>query len=273
VVTAIHDVSFEDVPGIFGRATELRLRLFVGASARRSAAVTAISEFTRGRLIERYGLRPERVFLTPVAVADRWRPLAAEERTRRLAGLAGVGDAPFVLAVGNLHPRKNLPRLIRAVAAARSGGMADLRLVLVGQRGWHATEVDAAVDAVSGHGWVTFTGFVDDDTLQALYGHARVVAYVSLYEGLGLPVLEALACGAVVVASSTTAVPEAVGDAGLLVDPARDEAVIDGLLRACLDESIRGRLMAAGPPWAATFSRARFAESTIAAYRLAIESR
>ncbi len=270
VVTAVHDVSFEDVQGLFGRRTEMRLRMFVRASVRQSAAVTTLSVFSRDRLIERYGLDPAVVFVTPIAVADRWRPLAAAERSRRLDGL--VAGRPFVLAVGNLHPRKNLPRLIRAVAAARSSDMPDLQLVLVGQRGWHASEVDAAVDAVNGRGWVTFMGFVDHDVLQALYGHARVVAYVSLYEGLGLPVVEALACGAVVVASSTTAVPEAVGDAGILVDPASADSIADGLIRAATDEGLRSRLTTAGPVWASTFSPDRFAATTIQAYRTALEA-
>ena len=104
VVTAVHDVSFEDVQGLFGRRTEMRLRLFVRASVRQSAVVTTLSAFSRDRLIERYGLDPARVFVTPVAVADRWRPLTVAERAPRLEGLVKPG--PFVLAVGNLHPRR-----------------------------------------------------------------------------------------------------------------------------------------------------------------------
>jgi glycosyltransferase involved in cell wall biosynthesis len=270
VVTAIHDLSFEDVPGIFGRATELRLRLTVRASARRSAAVTTISEFSRERLLDRYGLSPDSVFLTPIAVDPRWRPLDAPERAVRLAGLPVAH--PFVLAVGNLHPRKNLARLVHAVAAVRSSGVPELRLVLVGQPSWHASEVDAAVDAVDGRDWVTFTGYIDDAVLLALYGEAHVVAYVSLYEGLGLPVLEALACGAVVVASSTTAVPEAVGDAGVLVDPTLVDSIAAGILSAATDSALRARLAAAGPAWAGTFTRKRFADGAVQAYRSAIAS-
>jgi glycosyltransferase involved in cell wall biosynthesis len=268
VVTTIHDVSFEDIPGLFHRATELRLKTMVRLAARRSAAVVTISEFTKGRLVHHYGLDPERVFVTPLAVSGRWRPLDTDEGARRLAGLELT--APFVLAVGNLHPRKNLPRLIRAVAAVRRTGLNDLDLVLVGQRGWRAEEVDAAVESVGGAGWVRFLGFVDDDILQALYGAARVVAYPSLYEGFGLPVLEALACGAVVVASDAAAIPEAAGAAAVLVDPNRDDAVVEGLLRAATDDALRTRLAAAGPDHAARFTWERCAGQTVAAYRAAI---
>jgi glycosyltransferase involved in cell wall biosynthesis len=268
VVTTIHDVSFEDIPGLFRRSTALRLKTLVRLSARRSAAVVTISEFTKGRLVHHYGMDPGRVFVTPLAVARRWTPLDADECSRRLAGLDL--KTPFVLAVGNLHPRKNLPRLIRAVASLRRAGLNDLGLALVGQRGWRAEEVDAAVDAVDGTGWVRFLGFVDDDILQALYGAARVVAYPSLYEGFGLPVLEALACGAVVVASEAAAIPEAAGSAAVLVDPNRDEAVVEGLHRAATDEALRTRLVAAGPGHAARFTWDRCAEQTVAAYRVAI---
>jgi glycosyltransferase involved in cell wall biosynthesis len=268
VVTTIHDLSFEDLPGLFRFSTQVRLKTLVRHSARTSASVVTISQFTKARLIHHYGLDPDRIFVTPLGVADHWRPLGREECLRRLDGL-DLTD-PFFLAVGNLHPRKNIPRLIRAVAAVRRAGLDGLRLVLVGQRGWRADEVDATVDEVKGGAWVRFVGFVDDDTLQALYGAARVVAYPSLYEGLGLPVLEALACGAVVVASNAAAIPEAAGSAAVLVDPTRDEAITEGLLRAATDESLRARLSTAGPRHAARFTWDRCAEQTVVAYRAAI---
>ena len=268
LVTTIHDLSFEDVPRFFPRRTELRLRTLVRFAARRSRAVVTISGFTRGRLLERYGIDPERVFVTPLAVASRWGPLPEEERERRLRGLEL--PAVFVLAVGNLHPRKNIPRLVRSIAAARARGAGDLHLLLVGQRGWRAGEVDLAVEAVDGQTWVRSLGYLDDDTLQALYGAARVVAYPSLYEGFGLPALEALACGAILVAANRTAIPEVVGDAAILVDPMDEAKIADALIRAVVDTALRERLAAAGPIQAAQFTWDRCAEATVAAYRAAV---
>lgn len=270
VVTAIHDLSFEDVPGLFARPTEMRLKLTVRLSARRSAAVITISEFTRSRISHHYGIDPKRIVVTPLGVDAFWSPVAASDAERHLSAL--VLPDRFVLAVGNLHPRKNIPRLIRAMAAARALGASDLHLVLAGQRAWRATEIDAAIEAADGHGWVHELGYVSAETLRALYSTAHVVAYPSMYEGFGLPVLEALACGAVVVAANATAIPEVAGGAAFLVDPMSTDAIAEGVLRASTDERLRARLRDAGPARARTFTWDRCAAWTVEAYRLALGS-
>jgi glycosyltransferase involved in cell wall biosynthesis len=268
VVTTIHDVSFEDVPGLFSRASEMRLKLSVRVSARRSAAIVTVSEFSRDRLVRRYGLDPERIHVTPLGVDSRWRPLGPDEAAARLREL----DPPssFVLAVGNLHPRKNIPRLIHAVAAARKAGAGDLYLLLAGQRWWRSDDVDRAIEEADASGWLRLLGYVDGAALPALYSAATVVAHPSLYEGFGLPVLEALACGAVVVASNTTSIPEVAGTAALLVDPTDDAAIAKAIAPAATDPIVRARLKRAGPRQAALFSWARCAELTVKAYQFAL---
>jgi glycosyltransferase involved in cell wall biosynthesis len=268
IVTAIHDVSFEDVPGLFSRPTEMRLKLTVRLSAKRSAAVITISEFTRSRISRHYGIDPRRIVVTPLGVEPFWHPTSEEDASKHLSAL-GL-PARFVLAVGNLHPRKNIPRLIRALAGARSRGAGDLHLVLAGQRGWKAAAVDSAIDAAGGRGWVHELGYVDVETLRALNSAAHLVAYPSTYEGFGLPVLEALACGAVVLAADATAIPEVAGDAAVLVDPDDDGAVTEGLLLAATDEALRSRLRLRGPVRAAAFTWDACAERTMEAYRLAL---
>jgi glycosyltransferase involved in cell wall biosynthesis len=271
IVTMIHDVSFEDIPGLFPRRTELRLKLTVRHAVRVSSALVTVSEFTRGRIAFHYGVDPDRVIVTPNGVGDRWRPVPKDDAVARLADRALPPN--FVLAVGNLHPRKNIPRLVNAIATARRSGAGDLHLVLAGQPGWRAGEIDRAIEGAAARDWVHFLGYVDDASLAALYSCANVVAYPSLYEGFGLPVLEALACGAVVAASNATSIPEVAGDAAILFDPEDEAAMANAIATAATDDQTRARLRWAAPLQTARFTWDRSAELTASAYRAALARR
>lgn len=268
VVTVVHDLSFEDLPEHFPLRTRLRLKLLVRLAVRQSAAVICVSRFTRDRVIATYGTPAERVHTVPEGVNPRWRPLSPDQISDRLAGL----EVPqrFVLAVGSDHPRKNLPRLVEALAKVRADGQSDVELLLCGPRGLSVGQMTQAVAANEAGVWVRHLGYVDDDVLQALYCAAQVVAYPSLYEGFGLPALEALACGALLVASDTTSLPEVCGDAAILVDPRSVDAIAEGLRAALTGVELRARLRELGPRHAAGFSWADAAEATVAVYRAAL---
>jgi glycosyltransferase involved in cell wall biosynthesis len=254
LVTTVHDVSFEDMPRLFSLPTRLRLQWLVRWSVRRSAAVTAVSEFTRQRLIDLYRLDPGKVHVVHDGVGNHWRPISSGESAAALSGLSL--PERFVLFVGTSHERKNLPRLIAAVKGLRTGGSPDLGLVIAGPPGAPHPEE-----------WVRHLGYVDDLVLRALYSRASVVAYVSLYEGFGIPVVEALASGATVVASRTTGVAEAAGDACLLVDPTDVDAIRGALSRAIGDETLRAELRGRAPAHLAQFTWARAAEAMAGVYR------
>src|SRR5262249_14493042 len=156
---------------------------------------------------------------------------------------------PLILYVGTLEPRKNLPTLIRAFAAIRAATGATL--VIAGGRGWFYDEIFRTVRELGLTDAVRFPGYVPDAELALWYNSARVFVYPSLYEGFGLPALEALACGVPVVAANTSALPEVVGDAGLLVDPQSEAALAEALRTVLTDPALAARLAAAGPPQAA----------------------
>jgi glycosyltransferase involved in cell wall biosynthesis len=268
VVTAIHDVSFEDEPDLIPALTRLRLQATVRLAVRTSAVVVTPSHFSRARLLHHYGLDSERVIVTPNGVL----PVAGDDPTRD-ATLAAIGlNAPFVLQVGNLEPRKNVPRLIAAIARVREQGL-QLGLVIAGQPGSGAAAVAHAIARHDARAWVRELGYVDDATLDALYARASVVAYVSLYEGFGLPLLEAMSRGTPVVAADRAAIPEVAADAALLVDPYDVHAIATALATVAAAGEVRDRLQAAGPPRAAAFTVAGQAEATMRAYRAAIARR
>jgi glycosyltransferase involved in cell wall biosynthesis len=238
LVVTVHDLAVLRHPETFNRWTRTYSPRVVPRVLRAAARVIAVSDFTRGELVELVGVADEKIRVVPNAVED--------EFTRE--GPAAEGD--YVLAVGTLEPRKNLPRLVEA--ARRS----DVELRVVGARGWGGVEV-------GGNG-VRWLGEVSDSKLASLYRGALCVAYPSLYEGFGIPVLEAMACGAPVVTTRGSAMEEVAGGAAVLVD-ANDTAEISaGIDRAAAD---REQLVARGLERARAFRWDAVAAATVAVYR------
>jgi glycosyltransferase involved in cell wall biosynthesis len=264
-IVTVHDVSYARAPELFSRRDRALFR-FVRGSVRRAARVIAVSEFTRLDVCDLYRLAPGRVVAIPNGVSARFRPLAdAGERVRERFGI----DTPYVLCVGALQPRKNVPLAIEAFARIGPAAQGCALVVAGGDRGGRPDVLDA-IHRARLAGRVHLLGHVEEDDLPALYAGARVLAFPSLYEGFGLPALEAMACGTPVVASSTTGLAEAVGDAGLTVDPRNADDLAEALARVLGDDALRERLVAAGLARAAAFTWARTARATAEVYREAL---
>jgi len=240
------DLSFHHHPEYFPRSTRLRLRTLVPRQARAAAMVLTISAFSRDDLIDSYGLDPERVVTVPLTIdAPDDHDHDAVEAGRRLVE-AGI-DRPFVLYLGNVHPRKNLARALRAFLRSQRDdpAMATHCFVVAGGR-WFAGSDEEQVAASAPPGEVIFLGRVDDDFRDILLRSAHALVYPSLFEGFGLPPLEAMARDTPVLASACTAIPEVCADAALLVDPTDERAIAAGLVEIVNDHDRRAQLIAAG---------------------------
>jgi glycosyltransferase involved in cell wall biosynthesis len=277
-VLTVHDCSFVRHPEWFTLRDRLVLNAGVRTSVRRAARVVVPSGHARDELCALLGVARERVVVTPEGVDGRFAPppaaatgdgTPASARMDRLIRRLGI-HRPYVLAVGNLQPRKNLSRLIEAWAllAADNADKGRQLVVAGGFRGRRDGATGLAIKLHIGDR-VAFPGFVSDDDLPALYGAADLYVMPSLYEGFGLPVLEAMACGTPVACSNTTSLPEAAGGAAALFDP-EDPAAIAAALRPLLaDAALRDDLRERGLARAAAATWRACAELTAAAYEAA----
>jgi glycosyltransferase involved in cell wall biosynthesis len=271
VVATIHDLSFEHLPETFNRRSRAQLRLTVRRTARLANQVITPSDYSRRDLLETYHLPPERVHVTPLAAAPCFAPVRDEEQRRRTKELYGIAGE-YILAVGSIQPRKNLVRLIEAYRDLRAARpQANLpQLVLVGKRGWLYGETLDAVNRYSINDDIRFTGYARETDLPTLYTDALCFVYPSYYEGFGLPVLEAMACGAPVIAGNLTSLPEVVGDAGLLFDPFDGGALTAALARLIDDAKLRRTLRRAGLERARLFNWRETARRTLEIYERAV---
>jgi glycosyltransferase involved in cell wall biosynthesis len=258
VVTLVHDISFRRHPEFFSLYERCFMNCAVPLSMRWSNAVVAVSNFTRDEVLEVYGLSPSKVFVAQNGVD---RNLFSDS-----VGSQRASSPPYFLAVGNLQPRKNLSTLIAAYTALIRRRPEILeRLMIVGQPAYKASVVlDAASDLVE-QGRIVFTGFVDDDALLTLLRGATAFAYPSVYEGFGLPPLEAMAVGTPTMVADIPVMREVVGDAGVLV-PARGVDAWAGALEMLATQAEVGeRLSEAGTERAARFTWERSAKAIISA--------
>jgi glycosyltransferase involved in cell wall biosynthesis len=242
----VNDISPLRGNGWYPLRTRVRLRAAFARQVPRAAAVLTVSEFCKEEILSEFSIGPERVFVVPNTVE---KPLPLSERDQedgaRWLRRGGV-DRPFLLYLGNLHPRKNVVRLMQAFqqASRRSAEVAACQLVVAGGRWWGRGEEEQMRQLSPGS--VVMLGHVDDVQREILLTTCRALAYVSLYEGFGLPPVEAMARGVPVVASDTTAIPEVTGGAAWLVDPIDVDAVADGITRVLLDEVLRADLRMRG---------------------------
>jgi glycosyltransferase involved in cell wall biosynthesis len=265
VVTTIYDLSFVVHPEFHLEANIQHCLAGTRAALERADAILAISEYTRRDLVERLGADPDRIVVTPLAHDPTYAPV---REPARLAAVRRRYRLPehFILFVGTMEPRKNLTRLVQAYAALPDALQREVSLVIAGGKGWLSESLHRDLAEQIPADRLQFIGYVRDADMAALYSLATIFAYPSLYEGFGLPVLEAMACGAPVLTSNTTSLPEVTGGAAVLVPPTDSEAIADGLTTLLENADLRAQLTARGLARSARFSWDQCARETLAVY-------
>jgi len=264
VLTAYDMISFA-TPEWYKPISRFRVQRLLKMSAKRAHKIITGSENSKRDIIKILGVPEEKVRVIYIGIDDVYRPINDKRKLDSVKARYNITDR-FILHVGSLSPRKNIPRLIDAYSRLPAEILEEYQLVIVGKRSWKADEIFAKVKQLKLEDKVVFTGFVEDSDLPLLMNRAALLAFPSLYEGFGIPPLEAMACGTPVVASNTSSIPEVVGDAALLFDPYNVEEMTVAMHRALTDEQLRSDLRQKGFERIRHFSWEKAARETLAVY-------
>ena len=267
-VITVYDLSFYHFPERFPALQRFYLSSQTRRSCQRARRIITISESSRQDVHHIFGVPLSRIDVVVPGVDAVYRPLPTAEV---VAFREKHGLNRFVLHVGTLQPRKNIPVLIQAVANLMAGlDDPDLKLVLVGGKGWLYEDIFHQVQALGLAERVVFTGYVPDNELPLWYNAAELLVFPSLYEGFGLPVVEAMACGTPVIAANSSSIPEAVGEAGLLFEPNDVETLVNQMTAVLTDTTLQHKLRQQGLAHAQTFSWERAGQETAVVYQRAM---
>ncbi len=270
-VVVVHDLIIKVHPEWFEKDRRFRFDDLFWREVKRAERVITVSEHSKGDIVKYLGVDPGRVVVIQEAADAFFQPVHDQDRLAEVRDRFGLGEG-FIFTAGAVHTRRNYPRLVEAAAEAgrRLGG--DLELLILGTPADFSTPIDIQAEArrCGLQGKVIHVPFVSDDDLLSLYNACGLFVYPSLYEGFGLPVIEAMACGAPVACSNTTSLPEVAGEAAVYFDPQKVEDICEAIAGVIGDEQQRRELRDAGLARAASFSWRRAAEQTLEVFEEAI---
>ncbi|REK47103.1 MAG: glycosyltransferase family 1 protein [Bacteroidetes bacterium] len=239
-VAVIHDINFEHYPGDLPFLIRKYLRFFFPKFAKRANRIATVSDFSRKDLAEHYQINPEKIDLTYNGVGDSYKPLSEEEKKEMKDKYAGGND--YFLFVGALHARKNISRLLTAFDIFKKHTGSSMKLILAGTRRWWTAEMEQAFSSMHFKGEVVFTGRLEDSELRKLTGAAFAMTYVSVFEGFGIPILEAFRSKVPLITSHTSAMPEIGGDAAYYVNPFSEENIAAAMEKLSNESVLRDEL-------------------------------
>jgi glycosyltransferase involved in cell wall biosynthesis len=252
-VVTIHDLAFIRYPEFFRPTRRIYQRFFTERSAKRATAIIAVSEATRQDIIDAFHISPKKVRVIYPSISPDFKP---EPNIARLADFRATHDLPqrYLLYLGTLEPRKNLVTLVEAYAHLRAEAPWAPPLVLAGAKGWYYQPLFEKVRTLGLDRYVTFAGYVSREEQALWYAGATLFLYPSLYEGFGLPVAEALACGVPTITSNVSSLPEAGGTVALHTPPDDARALARLMRDALVDKTLPERVRVEGPRWTQRFS-------------------
>lgn len=268
-VVTFHDLTFYLFPELHRRSKRLFFPFAIQMSARKADALIAVSESTRQDSIRLLKVPAEKIFAVQLGVDEGFHPIKDDSLREEILDHYQLPDK-FILYVGLVEPRKNLPLLIQSFRDLVDAGLSH-QLVIVGRMGWMYQEVFKQIEALRLKDRIKFTGYVPRQYLPIVYNLAELFVYPTLYEGFGLPVLEAMACGTPVVTSNISSLPEIVGDAGILVTPGDEDALAQAMIGVLNDRELQRTLAEKGRIRSKNFSWKRTAKETLQVYQHVLE--
>jgi len=265
LVATIHDISFDIFPDTFPKAMRFRLSKLVRKSARKATIVLTGSENTKKDLINIYGVPSEKIDVAPYAHDEKYRFVDEREKVDEVKKKYGIPEK-FILYVGAIQPRKNIDGLLKACEMLREKYGVERKLVIVGKEAWLYSDIIKSMKDVKHPEEIIYTGYVPDEELPLLFNAAELFVCPSFYEGFGLVVLEAMACGTPVITSNVSSLPEVIGDAGIMIDPHNCEELAQAMHRVLTEPGLKEEMRKKGLERSKGFSWRHTAKRTQEVY-------
>lgn len=243
-VLVTHDIAHHHFPEQIGFWAQKYYQFFISKFNKKATRIVAVSQFTKKDLVDTYNIVPEKIAVACNGCRERFRPLSVEEKSKIKAKYAKGED--YFFYVGAIHPRKNVVRLIAAFATFKETTNSSMKLLLAGRMAWQTGEVSEILAKVPCKEDIVFLGYLDSEDLPKLTGAALASTYVSLFEGFGIPILEAMFCDVPVLTSTISSMPEVAGDAAILVNPNSVEEIAGGMKLLCENTNLRQKLIIKG---------------------------
>ncbi|MEW6606640.1 MAG: glycosyltransferase family 1 protein [bacterium] len=266
IIVTIHDLSFIHYPQYFTKREQLRMSMLIPITARQATKILAVSEYSKKDIINSYRIPEDKIVVTYDGVNESFHPIDNQELLDEIVAKYGITNK-FVLYVGNIHPRKNLGRLIEAYCLLKKNHNIKHKLVIVGKKAWLYADVFKRVREMGLENEIVFTEYVPQEDLPLLYNAAEVFVYPSIFEGFGIPPLESMACGTPVITSNTSSFPEVVGDAGVTVSPHSVDDIAKAIYDVLSNPQMQKRLSEKGIERAKLFTWENTAKRTLSVYK------